>query len=131
MEQIGQELRDDLKGLAQSELATRSAPAGSKDQDARLDKLEVGMKEIQTQNQKFGEWFAKFGGRVDAILDTLHRTVANHNQELHKLRGDEEAWVTGAVTKLQTGVTAQLSAQLAGQVEQIQALFSDKKVRTS
>ena len=87
------------------------------------------MKEIRCQNQKFEEWFASFGSRVSdqaSRIETIHHAVSQQGSELVKLRSVENS-VTAAVGKLQTDI----STRLAGQIEQMSALFSEKKQRSS
>ncbi|CAE7278596.1 unnamed protein product [Symbiodinium natans] len=136
LEQLGSELKQDLRSLMQTELASRSAgqDSVSSAQEARLEKLEVGMKELQEQNRKFEGWFATFGNRVSEQATTIQgvqHTLQSQSQDIHRLRSDVEMTVGNAVGQLQADMTQQLSAQLAGQLEQIQALFADKKPRTS
>ena len=49
--------------------------------------------------------------------------------ELGRVRTDVQQTVHAAVGSLQSELTTQMAAQLAGQMEQIQALFTDKKAR--
>ena len=66
-----------------------------------------------------------------STLQSLQATVKDQQQELVRCRTDMQNTVTHAVTGLQADMAQQLSSQLQGQLEQIQAMFSgsEKKAR--
>ena len=131
LEQIGAELKQDLKGLVQTELANLPASNGSQSQqEDRLRKLEVGVAEIRQQNTKFETWFSEFGKKVATQgqeLGNLSQSVQQQSQAFTRLQSEVEATMSGAVGKLQSDMTAQLQ----GQFEQLQSLLADKKSRTA
>ena len=61
-------------------------------------------------------------------ITALQGTVQEQQHELGRFRTEVQTTVTRAVGSVQTEMTRQLSAQLQGQMEQIQALFAEKKM---
>ena len=87
---------------------------------------------MRHQGIKFETWFQGFGTKVSdqaTQLEALKTTVQEQQLELGKVRTDLQSTVQSAVTSLQGNLTNQMAAQLAGQMEQIQSLFADKKPR--
>ena len=102
------------------------------DQEKRLHVLETTVGELRHQGLKFEDWFQKFGTTVTdqgQQLKALQSTVQEQQAELGRVRTDVQQTVHAAVGSLQSELTTQMAAQLAGQMEQIQALFTDKKAR--
>ena len=135
LEQIGTELKQDLRNLVQTEVQQLSSQSSASSQhDSSFQQLECGVHELKLQNAKFEDWFAKFGSRVSeqtSRIDDLASTVKAQGKDIHGLRSDVENSVHTAISRMQGDMSAQLAAQLSGQMEQIQALLSDKKPRTS
>ena len=133
--QIEDGLRQDLESLVRKQMeasAVASRP-GLTDQEARLQTLEVNMTELKHQNQKFESWFQGFGTKVNdqaQAVAGLQQTVQAQQQELSQFRSEVQVSVSQAVSSMQSSVSEQLATQLQGQMEQIQALFSEKKART-
>ena len=129
LSQIRTELRQDLQSLVQQKLAEQAAPASavatpSADQDSRIQKLEVGVHELQMQNRKFEGWFQSFGTQLSeskAQVNDLQRTMQGQQADVAKLRGE----VTSAVSSLNSDMNSRLDDQL----QRIEALLS-KKSRT-
>ena len=127
LEQISSDLRKDMHQIVKDHVSSSSSSSVTED---RLQKLEVGLGEVKMQNQKFESWFATFGGKVSAQSDELKGlsgVVQSQKQEINSLRGEVQNTVSTAVQSLQTDLTQQLSAQLAGQLEQIQQMFHKKQ----
>ena len=128
-------LKQDLHDIVQRKFDERDAagpPVGLSDQDKRLHSLETAVTEMRHQGAKFESWFQGFGTKVSdqaTQLEALKATVQEQQAELGKVRTDLQSTVHNAVTTLQGNLTTQMAAQLAGQMEQIQGLFADKKSR--
>ena len=137
LSQIQSDLKQSLQDVVRKEIeALQSAepPPGLFEHDHRLHQLEVGLTELRHQNTKFEGLFQTFGTTVAdqaKQLEGLAGTVTEQHRELAKVKTELQASVHSAVLGLQTEISTQMSAQLAGQMEQIQALFSDEKPRTS
>ena len=133
--QLEQGIKQDLKTMMQSALDERDAAGpspGMSDQEKRLHVLETTVGELRHQGLKFEDWFQKFGTTVTdqgQQLKALQSTVQEQQAELGRVRTDVQQTVHAAVGSLQSELTTQMAAQLAGQMEQIQALFTDKKAR--
>ena len=130
--QIEASLKQEVQGMVQQQLQVNQPPPGLSEHDQRLQALEVGMREVRAQGAKFEEWFQSCGTRINdqaAALTTLQHTVKDQQAELVKCRTD----ISQAVTGLQAEMSQQLSSQLQGQFEQIQALVQggEKKQRSS
>ena len=127
--QIEDGLRQDLESMARTQLEAAAPPPGLTEHDKRLHALEVNMTELKHQNQKFEGWFQSFGSKVSEqahAMSGLQATVKDQQAALGQLRSEVQSTVTQAVS----GVQKELTHQLALQMEQIQALFADKKQRT-
>ena len=134
LNQLEGELRQDLEDLVQRKIQAASAdpPPGLSEQEKRLHQLEVGVSELQQQGRKFESWFQNVGSKVQdqaQAITALQGTVQEQQHELGCFRTEVQTTVTQAVGSVQTEMTRQLSAQLQGQMEQIQALFAEKKMR--
>ena len=133
--QVEAGLRQDLHDLVQRKLDERDAAGpspGLSDQDKRLHALEASVSEMKHQGLKFESWFQGFGTKVAdqaKQLEALSSTVQEQKTELNRLRSDVQVSVQSAASSLQNELTHQMSCQLAAQMDQIQALFSDKKAR--
>ena len=125
-------LRQDLKDFVQQHIAEAGPPPGLSEQDKRLHALETSIGEMRHQSTKSESWFQGFGTKVAdqaKQIDTLTCTVQEQRVELGRVQQNMQSSVHTAVSSLQTELTQQMAAQLAGQMEQITALFADKKAR--
>ena len=134
LSQIEGELRQDLEQMVQRQVqaAASHPPPGLSAQEQRLQQLEVGVTELQQQGRKFEHWFQSVGSQVQdqaQAITALQSTVQEQQKELGLFRTEVQTTVTQAVGSVQTEMARQLSSQLQGQMEQIQALFSEKKMR--
>ncbi|CAE7673569.1 unnamed protein product [Symbiodinium sp. CCMP2592] len=122
-------LKHDLKALVQSAFDERDAagpPPGLSDQDQRIHALETAVSEMTHQSAKFETWFQGFGTKVAdqaTQLTTLQSTVEAQQVELGRVRSGVQQTVQASVAQLQSDLTTQMAAQLAGQMEQIEALL--------
>ena len=127
LSQIRTELRQDLQQLMQQQFSEQRAQASagpSADQDPRIQKLEVGVHELQMQNRKFEGWFQSFGTQLSeskAQTAELQKTLQGQQTDVAKLRGE----VSSAVSSLKSDMNNRLDDQL----QRIEALLS-KKPRT-
>ena len=125
LEQVAADLKQDVQAFVRKELETSGSIAAPTDTAQRLQRLEVGLHEVQAQNQKFEGWFQTFGGQVTQQAAELK----DLSQGLAQSRSEMQNTVSAAVSGLQQSMSAQISAQLSSQFEQIEALFN-KKPRT-
>ena len=128
LSQIEQGLRQDVKDLVQQQVSALVAEqpgtsSGSTKDSARLDKLESSVQEMRHQNQKFEEWFQKFGHQVQQ----QQAEIAQVRQEVTAHTSAVQASVKSAVAGMQQEVSQSLGSQLAQQMEQIQALLAKKQ----
>ena len=134
LSQLETDLKQNLQTMLQQTLDAREAagpPPGLSEQDKRLHSLESTVQELRHQGTKFESWFQSFGTKVadqGKQLAALQSTVQEQQVELGRVRTDVQQTVQTAVGTLQSELTNQMAAQLAGQ-EQIQALFTEKKAR--
>ncbi|CAE7194447.1 DHX57, partial [Symbiodinium microadriaticum] len=132
LSQIQADLKQDLHDIVRKELDEHQAtgpPPGLSEHDQRLHQLEVGLTELRHQNTKFEGWFQNFGTKVAdqaQQLEGLTSTVAEQRRELAQVKTEVKASIQTAVLGMQNEISTQMSAQLAGQMEQIQALFAKK-----
>ena len=133
IDQLREELQGGITEMVQKQV---SALAGSATQhEARLTKLETGMNELRLQNNKFEDWFSKFGqqaSQTSAQVQEVTKAVAHQKQEITHLHGEvakQSDTLQGAVGQLQRDLNQQISAQLSAQLEQIQGLLTSKKPR--
>ena len=131
---LKQDIKQDLETMIRKQIQDQAPPPCLTEHDRRVHALEVGVNELKHQNSKFESWFQSFGTRVNdqvSEMAALKKTVHEQQQALAKAQTDVQATAQTEVRSLQAEMTTQLSSQLAGQMEQIQALFADKKPRTS
>ena len=136
LQQVEDKLRADMADavrlqLEQHKAATQEQP--DHEQERRMQKLEVGLAELQQQNTKFEGWFQSFGTQVDqnaqelkglqsamqhqqAELVAVQDQVTNQGQQVQQT-------VAQAVQVLQQDMTTQLSTQLGAQLEHMKMLF--------
>ena len=128
--QMRTELKPDLQSYMQQQFvehaASTSEPPSSAiaNQDARIQKLEVGVQELQLQNRKFEGWFQSFGTQLSeskAQVTDMQKAMQSQQADVVKLRGE----VSSAVGSLKTDMNSRLDDQL----QRIEALLS-KKPRT-
>ena len=125
--QIRTELRQDLQQLMQQQLAaqsTQTVTESTADQDSRIQKLEVGVHELQMQNRKFEGWFQSFGTQLSeskAQVADMQKAMQGQQADVAKLRGE----VSSAVGSLKSDMNSRLDEQL----QRIEALLN-KKPRT-
>ena len=134
------DMKDSLEQFVREQVAARSSSTPPDSQEARLTQLESSMQELKAQNDKFEGWFQTFGTKVQQQADQVsevQQAVHTQGAELQQVRQEMgaqsaviQASVQQAVHSMQTELTAQLSSQLAGQLEQIQGLLGSKKPRT-
>ena len=124
LEQVAADLKQDVQHMIRAEL-NASASSSTDDVTQRIQRLEVGLQEVQAQGQKFEGWFQTFGGQVvqQALeIKDVSQALATQQQDLAKTRSEVQATVSHAVSGLQQS----FSTQLASQFQQIEALFNKK-----
>ena len=100
----------------------------SDNQECRLQKLEVGMQELQAQNNKLQDWCQNVGNQVSAHtshIAEIKNAVSAQQTEVGQLRTEFTQTLSNSVACLQKDMTQ----QLASQMQQIESLLN-KKART-
>ena len=106
----------------------------------RMNKLEVGVAELQSQGLQFRQWFDETGSRLasqDAQLAQVHTALQQQQQDLvtvrtevHNAADSANASLASSLTALQSQLTDQMSQQLEAQMDRFEQLMTAKKART-
>ncbi|OLP89203.1 LINE-1 reverse transcriptase-like [Symbiodinium microadriaticum] len=136
LQQVEDKLRANMEQAVKQQFEQHKADAQDQpghEQERRMQKLEVGLAELQQQNTKFEGWFQSFGTQVDQNaqeLKGLQSAVQHQQAELVAVQdqvatqGQQvQQTVAQAVQVLQQDMTTQLSTQLGAQLEHMKLLF--------
>ena len=102
----------------------------------RMNKLEVGMAELQSQGQQFRQWFDETGHRLaaqDAQISQVHGALQQQQQELIAVRTEVSSTnqtMASTIAAMQTQLTNEMSNQLESQMDRFEKLLTAKKART-
>ncbi len=105
----------------------------------RMNKLEVGMAELQSQGLQFRQWFDETGQRlatqdvqlsqVQSVLQQQQTDLANVRMEVQQAAENNNASLAASLSTLQSQLTDQMSSQLEAQMDRFETLMTGKKAR--
>ncbi|CAE7506880.1 aquIMA [Symbiodinium sp. CCMP2456] len=128
LSQVKTELQSNLATLVRKEVQAATSAASIPDpvSDERIQKLEVGLKEVRVQNSRFEEWFQKVGSEMQQQAQQVaevQQIVASQKAELGSLRSDVSTSILQAVTALRNDMSDQFATQTAS----LEAMLSKKQ----
>ncbi|CAE7238032.1 aquIMA [Symbiodinium sp. KB8] len=114
--QVKSELQAGLATLVRSEVQAVKAqlPSADSSQEARIQKLEVGLQEVCAQNSKFEQWFQTLGTQMSQQADQVvevQKAVSNQQGELGALKSEVTSSIAQAMSGLQSDMSRQFAAQ--------------------
>ena len=132
LSQLRQDLAAQVKDLVQEQVANRPASSQETVHETRLQKLEVGVQELQLQNSKFETWFQKFGQQVAATgqqVQEVASAVVQQKTELVQVQTEVARQAEAVQTSVQQAVghmQAEVSHQIGSQFERLEALLAKR-----
>ena len=131
LDSIRDELTADVKQAIRKELETQmetdAAQSTTLDQaaEARLQALEVGMQELQTQNGQFAQWFTATGDRIQATekaITEVRNTLNLHQQEITSLGSS----VQSTMHNMKADLTKEMATSFNQQMQRMEALLKKR-----
>ena len=140
-EQLKTDLTEGLKQHVDQQIST-AAPSQQPDTQTqqRLQKLEVGMGELQAQGQRFAKFFEDTGAKIQAQdhqLGLLNQGLAQQQQDLQAVRSEvhtsaetlHQAMST-SFTTMKTELAQEVTSSIDAQLQKFEALITGKHQRT-
>ena len=139
LDSFADKLRTDIVEQVSGQLSNPVVISLDPDTLDRMNKLEVGVAELQNQGIQFRQWFDETGKRLatqDAQLSQVHsalqqqqQDIVNVRTEVHNAADSTNASLANSLTALQCQLTEQMSQQLEAQMDRFEQLMTAKKPR--
>ena len=134
IQEVHKQLQQEVATAVKALLAEQSQ-AGT-DTEARFQKLESSVAELQAHGRKFENWFSEASKRMEQQsleVGAIKQAVGAQQQDIAQLPGQVASQgemvqntVNQAVVTMRSDLNSQLTTQLSAQMEQIQALLKSK-----
>ena len=145
LDSFAAQLKSDIAEQVTEQLQMGStAPPAATPVDAatidRMNKLEVGVAELQAQGSQFRKWFDDTGARMaaqDAQIAQVQSCLQQQQSDLHAVRQEVHSSadtlhssLATSMTQMQTQLTDHMATQLQTQMGRFEQLLFAKKPRT-
>ena len=140
LDSFAAQLKTDIVEQVSGQLSTPVVTSPDENTLNRMNKLEVGMAELQSQGLQFRQWFDETGQRlatqdaqlsqVQTALQQQQQDLLNVRTEVHNAAESTNASLAASLTALQSQLTDQMSHQLEAQMDRFETLMTGKKART-
>lgn len=140
LDSFAAQLKTDIVEQVSGQLSTPVVTSPDENTLDRMNKLEVGMAELQSQGLQFRQWFDETGQRlatqdaqlsqVQTALQQQQQDLLNVRTEVHNAAESTNASLAASLTALQSQLTDQMSHQLEAQMDRFETLMTGKKART-
>lgn len=145
LDSFAAQLKTDIVEQVSEQLQSgTTAPTGASSMDAatmdRMNRLEVGVAELQAQGAQFKRWFDETGDRLlaqDAQIAQVQSTVQQQQTDLHAVRQEVHSSadtlhssLATSMHQMQSQLTNHMADQLQSQMDRFEQLLFAKKPRT-
>ena len=138
--QLRADVTAEVTATVQEQLAASSSALPDAQEQHRIQRLEVGMAELQAHQQQFHQWFAESGAKLSAQEEQLQQVTQQLLQQQSEITAVRAEVHTSAETlhqamqvsfkSMKTDLAADLTTALSMHMDRFETMITAKKSRT-